>query len=161
VLWRLFEGHPNLLPAFFADEIAAGGARVERAREQLERGSVTKPIFSREGASIRIQEAGRETEASANRAYDARPMIVQAYAPLPVFDGQRPVVGAWIVGRDCVGMGLREDTSRITQLDFVQNQRQVQIQKTASLAMNSSASSSGMTMPPISSTSSHLRRCDQ
>jgi glutathionylspermidine synthase len=115
VLWRLFEGHSNLLPAFFTDEIAAGGAHVERAREKLERGSVTKPIFSREGASIRIEEAGRETEVSVNRHYDSHPMIVQAYAPLPVFNGQRPVIGAWIVGRDCVGLGVREDASRITQ----------------------------------------------
>lgn len=115
VLWKLFEGHPNLLPAFFANEIAAGGPLVERARELLERGSVTKPIFSREGASIRIVEAGRESEASVSRAYDVHPTIVQAYTPLPVFDGQRPVVGAWIVGKECVGMGIREDTSRITQ----------------------------------------------
>ncbi|WP_424931340.1 glutathionylspermidine synthase family protein [Amaricoccus macauensis] len=115
VLWRLFEGDPNLLPAFFEDEIAAGGPRVDRARSELKRASVTKPIFSREGASIRIQEAGRETEASTNREYDTYPKIVQAYAPLPVFDGQHPVIGAWIVGEACVGMGIREDRSRITQ----------------------------------------------
>lgn len=115
VLWRLFEGHPNLLPAFFEDEIAAGGPLVERARAALDRGAVTKPIFSREGASVRIAESGTETEASTNRAYDDHPKIVQAYAALPVFDGQRPVVGAWIIGEDCVGMGIREDASRITQ----------------------------------------------
>ncbi len=39
--------------------------------------------------------------------------------------------------------------------------RQVQVQKMPSLAMNSSASSRGRTTPPMSSTSSHLRRCDQ
>ena len=32
-----------------------------------------------------------------------------------LMDGFRPVVGAWIVGQSCVGMGLREDRSRITQ----------------------------------------------
>jgi glutathionylspermidine synthase len=42
-------------------------------------------------------------------------MIVQAYAEMPVFDGYRPIIGAWIVGKTCVGMGLREDRSRITQ----------------------------------------------
>lgn len=115
VLWRLFEGHPNLLPAFFADEIEAGGERVSRAADALAKGHVVKPIFSREGASIRIVEDGRETETSTNRGYDGHPMIVQHYAPLPLLSGARPVIGAWIVGETCVGMGIREDVSRITQ----------------------------------------------
>jgi len=115
VLWRLFEGHPNLLPAFFADEMQAGNPLFERAREDIERAHVIKPIFSREGASIEIVERGRTTERSANRDYDRHPAIVQAYQPLPVFDGARPVLGAWIVGEACVGLGLREDDARITQ----------------------------------------------
>ncbi|MDF2230939.1 glutathionylspermidine synthase family protein [Albimonas sp. CAU 1670] len=115
VLWRLFEGHPNLLPAFFADEMQGGDPAFERAREALERGHVVKPIFSREGASIEIVERGATTERSVNRDYDRHPVVVQAYAPLPVFDGARPVLGAWIVGETCVGLGVREDDGRITQ----------------------------------------------
>lgn len=115
VLWRLFEGDANLLPAFFADELEAGGPRVERAREALERGHVEKPLFSREGASIRIVENGVETAASTSRAYDAHARIVQAYAPLPVFGRSHAVVGAWVVGEACVGMGIREDDDLITQ----------------------------------------------
>ena len=38
---------------------------------------------------------------------------------------------------------------------------QVQVQKTASFAMNSRASSSGRMTPPMSPMSSHLRLCDQ
>ena len=117
VLWRMFEGHPNLLPAFFEDELEAGGAAVERARDTLSRGHVRKPIFSREGAGVVISEGGAVTEASSNHAYDAHPTIVQAYHPLPVMDGMRPVIGAWIVGDRCAGMGIREDRSRITE-DF-------------------------------------------
>ena len=104
VLWQIAPGHPNLLPAFFADE-------VDRWPED----HVIKPVFSREGASVRIVEGGRETEASPDRSYDDQPMIVQGYAQLPLLDGFRPVIGAWIVGETCVGMGLREDASRITQ----------------------------------------------
>ena len=115
VLWRMFEGHPNLLPAFFEDELTSGDPLVERARAALERGHVRKPIFSREGAGVTITEGGRVVEASANTAYDGHPAVVQAYAELPLMDGVRPVVGAWIVGESCVGMGLREDRSRITE----------------------------------------------
>jgi glutathionylspermidine synthase len=126
VLWAMFEGHPNLLPAYFEADVAeamAGrgdaadscAASFGRAAETLAAGHVVKPLFSREGASLSIVEAGQTTEASTNTDYAAHPRIVQAYAPLPVFEGFRPVVGAWIVGHTCVGMGLREDRSRITQ----------------------------------------------
>ena len=40
--------------------------------------------------------------------------VVQALAPLPVFDGFHPVLGAWIVGESCAGLGIREDRDRIT-----------------------------------------------
>jgi glutathionylspermidine synthase len=115
VLWRLFEGHPNLLPAFFEDEIAAGGAAVDRAAPDLARGRVIKPIFSREGASIRIEEAGHEPLVAQDRSYDRHPRIVQAYVALPRMGGMYPVLGAWMVGETCAGLGIREDASRITQ----------------------------------------------
>lgn len=126
VLWQMFEGHPNLLPAFFAadvgDALAGRGtaatpvsAAFDRARDQLAAGHVTKPVFSREGASIDIIEQGRPTETASNRLYDRHPRIIQAYAPLPVFHGFRPVIGAWIVGQHCAGIGIREDRARITQ----------------------------------------------
>ena len=126
VLWQMFEGHPNLLPAFFETDVAqalAGTgvvvqpvrAAFDRAADRLRAGHVTKPLFSREGASITILEAGHVTETAAMRDYDHHPRIVQAYAPLPVFDGFRPVIGAWIIGETCAGIGIREDRSRITQ----------------------------------------------
>jgi glutathionylspermidine synthase len=115
VLWRRHEGHPNLLPALFADEMDNPDPLVARARDAMAAAHVLKPLFSREGASVSIVEGGVVTERSADRAYDAHPMIAQAYAPLPVFDGARPVLGAWIVGDACVGLGIREDAGRITQ----------------------------------------------
>lgn len=126
VLWQMFEGHPNLLPAFFAQDVApalsgTGPAAPQvaeafgRAADQLARGHVVKPVFSREGASVDIVENGQPTETAGNRSYDQHARIIQAYAPLPVFDGFRPVIGAWIVGQACAGIGIREDRSRITQ----------------------------------------------
>ncbi|SDE10927.1 glutathionylspermidine synthase family protein [Limimaricola pyoseonensis] len=109
VLWRLFEGHPNLLPAFFEDE-----ADTPAARAALADGHVRKPLFSREGASVDIVAPGVEDRA-ADRTYDAHPKILQAYQPLPEFDGMHPVIGAWVVGQSCVGMGLREDRDRVTR----------------------------------------------
>ncbi len=115
VLWDMFEGHPNLLPAFFEEDFAAGGPAVLRASDALARGLVRKPLFSREGASITIERDGEIVERAEDRSYDAHPRVVQAYRALPVQDGFRPVIGTWIVGRSCVGLGIREDRSRITQ----------------------------------------------
>jgi glutathionylspermidine synthase len=126
VLWNMFEGHPNLLPAFFeadvADAMAGRGAPCDavaaafgRAEAQLGTGHVRKPILSREGASVSIFKSGTVIEQSKNSDYAEHPRIIQAYAPLPQFDGFRPVIGAWIVGQACAGIGIREDQSRITQ----------------------------------------------
>lgn len=126
VLWQMFEGHPNLLPAFFEADVAdalagrdgatnSAAEAFSRAGEMLKKGYVSKPLFSREGASVSIVENGQVTDASPNTDYAEHPRIVQAYAPLPEFDGFRPVIGAWIVGSACAGIGIREDRSRITQ----------------------------------------------
>lgn len=126
VLWQMFEGHPNLLPAFFADDVAdalvANGRPLptvsdsfDRVAKDLRAGHVVKPIFSREGAAVSIIKDGEVVEATPAGDYDRHARIVQAYAPLPEFDGFRPIIGAWVVGHACAGMGIREDRSRITQ----------------------------------------------
>lgn len=126
VLWQMFERHPNLLPAFFEQDVGealAGRGAVaadvadtfDRAQAQLVAGHVSKPILSREGASVIIVKAGEIVEEAKNTDYAEHPRIIQSYAALPEFDGFRPVIGAWIVGDACTGIGIREDRSRITQ----------------------------------------------
>lgn len=104
VLWKLFPGHKNLLPAFFEDEYDGSLASY-----------VKKPIFSREGSSITIVKDGEVLQESENMDYAHHTMIVQEYCELPDFDGNKPIIGAWIVGDECRGMGIREDEDRITQ----------------------------------------------
>ena len=33
---------------------------------------------------------------------------------MPEFDGQHPVFGVWVVDHEAAGLGIREDTRRIT-----------------------------------------------
>ncbi len=106
VLWELFPGHPNLLPAHesAAPFVAAAGSRASY---------VKKPRLSREGANVTLVEHGRTAEENGGD-YGAEGFIYQALAPIPDFSGRRPVCGVWVVHHEACGLGLREDTRRIT-----------------------------------------------
>ncbi len=42
------------------------------------------------------------------------PCCYQEFAPLPDFDGNRTVLGAWVVGDESAGLGIRESAGLIT-----------------------------------------------
>ncbi|WP_332908761.1 glutathionylspermidine synthase family protein [Sphingomonas mollis] len=106
LLWERHRGHPNLLPAAFADDTAALAAIGDR--------HVVKPLFSREGWDIQIIDGPASTRGP-DGGYGEEGRIVQALAPLPVFDGQHAVIGSWIVGDEPVAMSVREDDGAITR----------------------------------------------
>ena len=104
MLWERHEGHPNLLPAFFA-----GDARAEALTI-----AVTKPVFSREGENVSLLDQGIIVE-EASGEYGDEPRVVQGYAPLFESDGMHAVLGSWIIGDRAAGLGMREDSGRITR----------------------------------------------
>ena len=73
-----------------------------------------KPLYSREGANVTLIADGRLVD-SATGSYGREGHIVQVLAPLPSFDGNYPVIGAWIVAGHSCGVGIREDRSPITR----------------------------------------------
>ena len=100
ILWELFPDHPNLLPAY---EMAAPlGDRYIR-----------KPKLSREGSNVSWIEGGIVVEETGGD-YGAEGHVYQAVATMPEFDGHRPVFGVWVVDHEAAGLGIREDTRRIT-----------------------------------------------
>ena len=105
LLWEMFEGHPNLLPAYFANDPNASN---------LTGGYVKKPIFSREGANVTIIKKG-EKEETVPGPYGEEGHIVQALHPLPTFGENHTVIGSWLVASQPCGIGIREDTSAITK----------------------------------------------
>jgi glutathionylspermidine synthase len=98
VLWELFPGHPNLLPAHLSPRPFSGAPYV------------SKPMQSREGANVRI--VGVAGGGVTHGPYGG-PRIYQAYAPLFKSDGMHAVIGAWMVGDAPAGMSVREDLSLI------------------------------------------------
>ncbi len=104
ILWEVFEGHPNLLPAFFEDDPAA---------DSLGETYVRKPLLGRQGANVEIYCDG-EIETSREGPYGSQDHILQAFHPLPDFDGGFPLIGCWMIASKAVGMGIREDRTLIT-----------------------------------------------
>lgn len=100
ILWELFPNHPNLLPAY-----------ADGPRDLVD--YVSKPILGREGANVTIFQAGKAV-AGAPGPYGEEGYIHQALAPIPDFDGAKPVIGAWMIDQDPAGMGIRETQSRVT-----------------------------------------------
>ena len=104
LLWEEFEGHPNLLPAYFEKD----------SHSPLEAGWVRKPFFSREGSNISLITPSGQQE-SVGGPYTDNPWIRQAYHPLPRFGDKHALIGSWVVGDRACGIGIREDVGRITK----------------------------------------------
>lgn len=100
ILWELYPEHPNLLPAY-------------ESAERLGAQFVRKPKLSREGANITLVEGGVAVEETAGHYGDGG-HIFQALANVPEFNGNRPICGVWVVDHEPAGLGIREDTRRIT-----------------------------------------------
>lgn len=95
VLWEMFPGHPNLLPASFDPQAMPGDY-------------VSKPIHSREGANIEVVRKG-QVLARSDGGYSRNRLVFQELYPLRDFGRGVPVLGSWIVDGVAAGLGIRED----------------------------------------------------
>ncbi len=107
LLWEMFEGHPNFLPAYFESEPAANA---------LSSTYVRKPLLSRRGANVEIVQDGK-TEHRSEGPYGSEGYVVQAFHSLPAFNGKYPVIGSWMVAGGAAGIGIREDLGLVTTED--------------------------------------------
>ncbi len=99
IMWELFPGHANLLPAWFD----APNGMFEYVR---------KPLLSREGANITVHTMKEHVESTGE--YGAEGFVFQELAPIPLLDGRRPVIGSWVIGGEAGGMGIRESDGWVT-----------------------------------------------
>lgn len=98
-LWEATPSCPYLLPAH-RDEACLSGERVG------------KPLFGRQGANVKLRFAERAFDNPG--PYRDQPVVWQARAAMPSFDGRVPVFGVWVIGGEVCGLGIREDTSAVT-----------------------------------------------
>ncbi|HTZ16984.1 MAG TPA: glutathionylspermidine synthase family protein [Dissulfurispiraceae bacterium] len=99
VLWEIYPGHKNLLPSYFEPQ-------------RVSDNYVKKPLFAREGANIEFVKNGKRTVTEGT--YGSEGFIYQGLAELPEFDGRYPVIGSWIVNGLAAGIGIREDSTPVT-----------------------------------------------
>jgi glutathionylspermidine synthase len=102
VLWELFPGHPNLLPAFGTPDALSG------------RPFVSKPRLGREGANVSVHDASGAVVAAASGVYGSEGFVHQALARFAPIPGKTAVIGSWIVGETPAGIDLRETSGPIT-----------------------------------------------
>ncbi len=105
MLWKMYPNHPNLLPAFFEDEL-----HLADGFDSM----VKKPIFSREGANVSIIRNKSEVAASPG-PYGSEGYIYQATYMLPKFGEHYTLIGSWLVDDEAAGISVREDSGPITQ----------------------------------------------
>ena len=107
LLWEMFEGHPNLLPAYFEEDPRAGA---------LSDSYVRKPLYSRQGSNIEIVRDGMALSRK-DGPYGEEGHVVQSFHPLPEFDGKYPMIGCWMVAGRAAGVSIREGQTLITGED--------------------------------------------
>jgi glutathionylspermidine synthase len=106
MLWRLYPNHPNLLPAFFEDEL-------DQAADFYP--LIKKPLFSREGANISILSAPNTVSQQSAGPYGEEGFIYQTAEQLPQFGESYTLIGSWLIDDQPCAMSIREDNSAITQ----------------------------------------------
>jgi len=99
ILWEMFPNHPNLLPAYLG-----------RSRDLTR--YVKKPLFSREGANIMLKDGSSLVRSDG--PYDDPQSVFQDLGPVPDMNGNRPVIGSWVIDGAAHGMGIRESDGPIT-----------------------------------------------
>lgn len=99
LLWELFEGHENLLPAGFEQGV-------------FHDNFVIKPLLSREGENVTVHANGQVH--AVEGSYGGKGVVYQKLAPIPCIDGNYPVIGSWVIGGEAAGIGIREDRTLVT-----------------------------------------------
>ena len=102
LLWELFPGHPNLLPAYFDPKKIHGDY-------------VKKPLLGRKGQNVSFYSA--HGNILSDGPFSEGPFIYQQLHCLPNFEGNYPVIGSWLIAGQAAGIGIREDKTPISNND--------------------------------------------
>jgi glutathionylspermidine synthase len=110
--WKMLLSNKMLLRVLY--ELFPDSPYILRCETEAWDGNyVRKPLLSREGANTQIVASGQTLQQTGG-PYHNSGYVFQEYIELPNFDGFYPVIGSWMVNGWSCGIGIREDSSRIT-----------------------------------------------
>lgn len=98
-MWHLYPNHENLLPSYLD---GPNGMKEW----------IAKPLYGREGGGMIVNTEQENYKIPG--AYGHEGYCWQQWNPLPDFDGNKAVIGSWVVGGKSVGAGIRESDGFIT-----------------------------------------------
>lgn len=98
-LWHLFPNDENLLPSYLDGP---------NGMEEW----IAKPLMGREGSGIIVDS--KDYKGKTEGVYGKEGYLWQKWNPLPDFDGNKAVIGSWVVGDKSVGAGIRESDGYVT-----------------------------------------------
>ena len=103
ILWELNPNHELLLPAYL------DGPRNLKDY-------VSKPIYGREGAGVRVFRNWVEEKGSgvADPARAGNDVVYQKLASTATADGNTAIIGSWLIDGEPAGIGIRESSGLIT-----------------------------------------------
>lgn len=99
IIYRLFPNSPYILKASTSPVGMSNYAK--------------KSCLGREGENVTLVKDGKILEENGGD-YNESGYIYQELVDTTTFNGRTPVLGIWIVGGDCCGMGIRECETKIT-----------------------------------------------
>ena len=109
--WKMLLSNKGILPIL--NEIAPNHPNLLKAdTKPLNIPYVKKPLLSREGCNITIVNGDEVIETPGK--YGEEGYIFQEYKKIPEFDRRHPVLGLWMIGDKCSGMGIRESDGPVT-----------------------------------------------
>lgn len=120
LLWTMFPGHPNLLPAFYDPPVTESAVTFKEG-DALKVDWVSKPLYGRESVGVLKSTSYNtfedfldasygnygEAETDEDAFYLGR-SIYQVYYPLPIVQGREILLSSWVIGGMPAGINFRE-----------------------------------------------------
>lgn len=108
-LWKRNPKHPLLLEAYASDK-GITGRFAKKAIHGREGANVYKTLYA--GGHVIQEDLGQGSKVVDD--YNRWGYIYQEWTELREFDGNKPIIGSWVIDNKACGMSVREDPNFIT-----------------------------------------------
>lgn len=119
-MWKLIPSNKAILPLIYKnhpEHPAILRSEYELSDALKSSGYAEKPIVGRVGRNVTLRDGSGEVTAHTEGNFGDRQMVYQELFDLECYDGYYAIIGAWMIGDGFGGVGVREDSTKITGLE--------------------------------------------